>query len=73
MDTCKSDLINQLEFKENLSLYIINKLYHGKCFCTLFTHSIVFAKGERVIKNELGFIIKEVSFLIVTFFFKCRF
>ena len=26
MDACKSDLVNPLEFQENLSLYIINKL-----------------------------------------------
>ena len=44
MDTCKSDLINHLEFQENLSLYIINKLHHGKWFCTIFTHSFVFTR-----------------------------
>ena len=47
MDTCKSDLINHLEFQENLSLYIINKLRHGKCFCTIFKNSFVFIKLTR--------------------------
>ena len=32
MDNGKSDLINHLEFQENLSLYIINKLHYRKCF-----------------------------------------
>ena len=47
MDTCKSDLTNHLQFQENLSLYIINKLHHGKCFCTIFTHSLVLKKLTR--------------------------
>ena len=41
MDTCKSDLINHLEFQENLSLYVINELHHGECFCTIFTYALV--------------------------------
>ena len=32
MDTCKSDLINHLEFQENLSLYIIHKLHMESVF-----------------------------------------
>ena len=47
MGTCKNDLINHFQFQESLSLYIINKLHHGKCFCTIFTHSFVFTKLTR--------------------------
>ena len=38
---------NRPNAAENLSLYIINKLHHGKCFCTIFTHSFVFTKLTR--------------------------
>ena len=31
----RGTLINDLQFQGNLSLYIINKLHHGKCFCTI--------------------------------------
>ena len=42
-------------------MYIINKLHHGKCFCTIFTHSFVFTKltcsqslTRSFRKNKLG-------------------
>ena len=40
MDTCKSDLINHLQFEQY-------RFLHGKCFCTIFMHSFVFTKLTR--------------------------
>lgn len=51
MDNGKSDLINHLEFQENLSLYIINKLHYRKCFYTIF------------MQNERGRLCERASFV----------
>ena len=62
MDTCKSDLINHLEFQDNFSLYIINKLHRGKCFCTIFTHtSNLFSQNSLARKAPLVRFVKTNS------------
>lgn len=51
MDNGKNDLVNHLEFQENLSLHIINKLHYRKRFYTIFT------------QNERGRLCERASFV----------
>ena len=68
MDTCKSDLIDHLEFQENPSLYILNKLRHEKCFCTIFTHSFVFKyKLVRKYRTSAPSMKKSIFHTLVSF------